>query len=1034
MNQLISDTQQSIQQSIQDRKEAFRSFMQMKLSNLSSHGQITLTEHSIHLNLAPSFALNVFSFLGEDGTPPPVMLQEVSYNFNSSMLTIVTRGYGSQTIIPNVLQFENTHLSFTVNIQNATTLVVNFMGDWVIDTNLTTMSLQAVYYHHSGITSFEVEFPTLTINLQTLTNDVVGISLPSAVSGSLSISNFIMSGSISHDIRLYITATIGSTHVYIIYQKDTDDAPKTAVAVEISNIRFSSIIQDATGLDVTGIPYFGSVSVNIGLTIATTHITNFPGDLFPSQSLLREMGNRIEENVTAVVLFGFSRVPIKLCFCGGFLSFQPVIPGGISINDLLSAIPNVNIASIPLPPGINGFPQLRIDNFTFDLQLQRILINIDYPNSLNFFDGLLTVDDLLPTLNISTLGVQLDFLGDLSISGIDFTTVISLNVGLNKYLLTASADVLPITNLISQLQLEVLPPELNSMLNSLPFFSFSINDASLSYCLSPSTRQIQLAGTPVINGYSTIHMAAVVLRQGTKTLLVQGFELGSVNLISFLQNTTAFNFNNFVFLNQDIEIALLISPVSLPNVRLTGNRLSRFSITKGVSIQATMQFPSECSSDPFCAVAQSLLGSDAQLNMQGTIASSTSFTLFAGVSNINLGSGIVMSQVGVEIQAGTQNRVGIVGAVDLSNPDITLAARVALSTSGVVLEMTMNGCWENAFGASWLDICSLQSSVAMIPGVSLTGLALGGEVRIGDSACTAPITAAGFVGIDIITPTQNYYYVNIQGSTTFRTILNAFCININIPAPLAQSGFPRGYISSYSIAGVELPHVPLSIPLGFRLSGTLNILGLEGSADVTIGLPNGIDLSVALPPINVGGELLQMFESTSNRSLGPSLTAYIDLLPIPTVNIQARGYLCVLGICVNTSLIITDTQYLFNIQGNMLGLFEANLLIAAPHGNIEASTFRVRGSFTNSLYSTIENEISSVLQGAAIEASEAFNTAQARLNCSMDALNHANNELERGRDEVHQAQSAFDDARNEVTTLKNRLDNICSIRSCGTGN
>lgn len=90
------------------------------------------------------------------------------------------------------------------------------------------------------------------------------------------------------------------------------------------------------------------------------------------------------------------------------------------------------------------------------------------------------------------------------------------------------------------------------------------------------------------------------------------------------------------------------------------------------------------------------------------------------------------------------------------------------------------------------------------------------------------------------------------------------------------------------------------------MSGTLNILGLEGSADVTIGIPNGIDLSVALPPINVGGELLQMFESISDHTRGPTLTADIDLLPTPTVNIQAGGYLCVLGICVNTTMTITD--------------------------------------------------------------------------------------------------------------------------------
>ena len=63
---------------------------------------------------------------------------------------------------------------------------------------------------------------------------------------------------------------------------------------------------------------------------------------------------------------------------------------------------------------------------------------------------------------------------------------------------------------------------------------------------------------------------------------------------------------------------------------------------------------------------------------------------------------------------GQRTVLEIYGAIDLTDPDITLTAGIYLSTSGVVLEMTMSGCWENAFGASWLDICSIQSSVAMI--------------------------------------------------------------------------------------------------------------------------------------------------------------------------------------------------------------------------------------------------------------------------------------------------------------------------------
>ena len=207
--------------------------------------------------------------------------------------------------------------------------------------------------------------------------------------------------------------------------------------------------------------------------------------------------------------------------------------------------------------------------------------------------------------------------------------------------------------------------------------------------------------TPVSRSLSPPHHSRFT-RQGGKTLLVQGFELGSLNLASFLRSITGFNFNSIAILNLDLEAAILISPVTLPIVHLTGEKLDRFSITKGLSVQASMMFPPGCSS----------------------------------------------------------NSIGIVGAVNLSNPDITLAARLFLSTSGVVLEMTMSGCWENAFGANWLDICSIQSSVGMIPGVTLTSLALAGKVHIGDESCGTPLVATGFVGIDVITPANNYSVVS----------------------------------------------------------------------------------------------------------------------------------------------------------------------------------------------------------------------------------------------------------------------------------
>ena len=996
--------------------------------------QVIPDEESI--TVIPAGNLDLFSLLimngGAVSLPVQIPLQELIYNFGSSELTVITGGYGSQTIIPDVLELQDITLILTAVLPDVNTLTVMFSGNWVFGS--TPIPIEAIYSHGSRSIDVTAEVPMLTIDLQMLASDVTGLSLPGALGGSLTIPDLTVSGSVtsSGDVELIVSTIGDDRQIYVIYTKQAGATAKKAIAVEVSDIQLSSILSDVTGLDISGIPYFDSIVPTIGVTFSTAPIDGLPQSIFADSRLLSSNGNIVEEDLTAYILFEFTSDPIKLRYSGGLPTFQPATSGSLDVNSLISAIPSLDLNNIPLPPGVDGLLGLSIDAFILDLEAKSIVVVVSYPGTLSFFDGFLTINNPMVTIEGSSQMLTVDVDGGLMISGSGFAVTVARDESTNDYVLTAQADELPITDVFSQFQSEVLPSELNSFLNILPFFSFSINNPTIMFPFTSSPLQIQLGGTPEISGYNTAHMASVIIRQNGRTILVQGFELGSVNLASFLRSITGFNFNSIALLNQDLEAAILISPVTLPNVQLTGDKLSGFSITKGVSVQASMQFPADCSSDAFCAVAQSLLGEAAQLNLQGTIASATSFSLVAGVSNINLGSGIVLSQAGVEINGGAVNSVGIVGAVDLSDPDITLTGRVFLSTSGVVLEMTLSGCWENAFGAPWLAICSLHSSVAMIPGLTLTGLALGGEVHIGDETCGTPLVASGFVGIDVLTPSQNYYYVNIQGSTTVGTILDAFCININVPAPLAESGFPHGFMSSFSLFGVELPHVPLSIPQGYRFSGTLNILGLEASADVTIGLPDGIQFAVSLPPINVGG-LLRMYASSSDQSQGPFLNADITLLPVPDVDIQASGYVSVLGITLETSLTITNEEYIFDIQGRMLDLFDASLHIAASYGNIEQATFRVQGSFTSDLYDTLENAIKNTLDSADRAASAAFDDAQRGLENARAVLEDASEAFDTARAELNSAQSAFDDAQQVLANSRDDVENVCSTRDCSSG-
>ena len=990
-------------------------------------------ESYIEFDVYPSSKLDLFKLLPLNSPIPlpSILLKRLEYTFDTTDLIITTHNYDSLTVISNVLSLQNVDFSFSVELQDVSTLVVNFKGDFVLGE--TTIPVKAVYTQASREISIKATVSQLTINFQSLATQLVGLNLPKSFSKSISVPSFTITGylRLSGESELIVSATQGHTHVYIIYKKT--DRSSRAIAVEMTDIRLKSILKDMAGLDVSGIPYFGGTVVpTIALTYATHSIDDLPYDAFDNSPLLSAAGNRIEQSFTALIMFDFSIDPIAFRYNGGVPTFKSITSGSLDVKSLLSAIPNFDLNRIPLPPGVNGLFQLSVDTFILDIKTKTIEISVSYPGSLTFFDGLLKVDD--PYINIKgpTGGIMVDVDGQLSISRQHFNVSVKRDENSGSYVLKANGKILPVTKLVSQIKVKVLPRNLNFLKKKLPFFNFSIKNPSLSLPFSSSPLQIHLKGTPVIGGYNNVHMASAIIRQAKKTLLVQGFQLGSLNLASFLKSITGFNFESIMILNMHLHAAIIISPVTLPNVHLTGKKFSKFSITKGLSIQANMKFPRQCSSDAFCAVAQSLLGANAHLNLKGTIASVVSFTLFAGASNINLGKGIIMSKAGLEIEGGLKNRFGIVGTVNLSNPDITLAARIYLSTSGVVLEMTMSGCWENAFGASWLDICSLQSSVSMIPGMTLTSLALGGEIHIGDESCGTPLVATGFVGIDATIPAKNYYYVNLQGSTTVATVLKAFCINFKLPAPLAQSGFPHGFTSSFSLTGVELPHVPLSIPQGYRLNGTLNILGLEASADVTIGLPNGIDFAVALPPINVG-RLLKMYASSSNKSRGPFLKAAITLLPTPNVDIKAKSYVYVLGISLQTLLSITNTQYKFDIQGKMLNLFEAKLHISASYGSIQKAHFKVRGSFTNNLYHTLEDKIKKSLEKAGKSASSALESAQKELNRVRGVLNGAKSTLQAGHDKVNGAQTKFDGAAAEVEKLRKKVDSVCSTKSCNSG-
>ena len=150
----------------------------------------------------------------------------------------------------------------------------------------------------------------------------------------------------------------------------------------------------------------------------------------------------------------------------------------------------------------------------------------------------------------------------------------------------------------------------------------------------------------------------------------------------------------------------------------------------------------------------------------------------------------------------------------------------------------------------------------------------------------------------MINPSDNYYYAKIT-SITFQELFNAFCLDVTLPRPLAESGFPDDVQTSFSLLGKELPQVDLSIPAGLYFKGSLNILGLRAYTEVKINLPKKISVKVGLLPVNIAG-LFKMYVSRTDKSRGPFL--YVDISTSKAI-FEASGFVELLGMSAEVKLL-----------------------------------------------------------------------------------------------------------------------------------
>ena len=802
----------------------------------------------------------------------------------------------------------------------------------------------------------------------------------------------------------------------------------------------SSLVDQLTGIDISSIPVIGSLTLpKAGVVISSRKLHP---SLLPNEDPLLANIEPFKKGVTLVATFsllpGSEETTYIIHLNKESVRFDsPTGKFSMNVGQLLQAlISNFDPSSVELPPGIPNIFDIDLTDFNYDADSKSITVAMEVAGDISLIPGAVTVSDVSLTIDVTLAKPRkITVFGDASwtIGSTEFQITIEQGEGGKGFVVRASATKLAIGEALSQFGAALLPGELEPILQASGLNTFEI--------ISPTTQldvrsgvtnmQLYLSGSPQIAGWSGVTLNSVIVKKGSKTIMAAGFDFANTNFAGLLQSLTGLDVSAISLLDQGMKLAVIVSPQSIPDVSLQGDLLSDLSIKRGLSLLGSFKFPDDCSGDLLCEIGKTAVGSG-DIRLSASITSVKQFVITAGLADIALGAGLTLNPAALEFQLGIETSIGITAGLTLKNPPIQFQGAIRAGTQGLELEMVMVGAWKRAFGIPYLAFGNLIISTNIVPGVPIPGLQVGGEVRVGDLDSGRELIGKCYVGFDPVNPRRNYYYASIN-KASIKAILNAFGMSGSVPLPrvLSESGFPDGLSSSFAFDDVE-PVPGVLIPAGFKLNGTINIIGYQLSADINLDPPTGLTVDLNMDPINLANGLFKMFRSESERNRGPRFFAKIKTLPIPSVVVKASGYASVLNaIETSAELEISDTEFIMTISGRLF-VFDVSLKVYASYGSLQSASFKVSGELSSGL-DKIRAEALRIIQNGADSATSAIGDAQQEVDKAQAAFREASKNVESAVEEVKSAQRKFDDAIEVFNDAQRTVNGLCSISSCSQG-
>ena len=328
-----------------------------------------------------------------------VKLQKVVINCAAKQIDIHSASLPGFKFIPNVFELRKVSFALRINYGKEKHVIAAIAGRWVLG----SLHLNTLARFDTKTTSLLLRgTPSrkrITINLKNqlarLTGKKIPIPLP-----SFSMTN--IAGTGQFDLvkgglaTIVISGSIGRNNVHAVFQKPLKAGRFTgAFAAEFGPIRLADIIRKTTRVDVSRVPFFGTLTIpRLGVTVASEYITSsLLPKLFCKEGLLQNTGVSIPKGLQVFFNMNLkgSKVPIKMSKFKTFMTFDVIGKGRMPIGALLSTIPGINIRSLPLPPGVKNIFKLEVVFFSLDTSSKQLALDTKFPGTLKFFNGYLAI-------------------------------------------------------------------------------------------------------------------------------------------------------------------------------------------------------------------------------------------------------------------------------------------------------------------------------------------------------------------------------------------------------------------------------------------------------------------------------------------------------------------------------------------------------------------------------------------------------------------------------------------------------------------